>query len=102
MKQLVDQGIVSSYGPLVDKKGSYVAQWEHVRRPSPFRWTLELTLVLRQFSSTAVGKKSLVVAKTTDCNISDGLFHYSIAAASMGSFAYHICLPFVLKFGCHA
>ena len=30
LKTLVDQGIVEQYGPLVDVKGSYVAQFEHV------------------------------------------------------------------------
>jgi methionyl aminopeptidase len=30
LKALVDQGIVEQYGPLVDVKGSYVAQFEHV------------------------------------------------------------------------
>jgi len=29
LKTLVDQGIVEQYGPLVDVKGSYVAQFEH-------------------------------------------------------------------------
>jgi methionyl aminopeptidase len=32
LKTLVDQGIVEQYGPLVDVKGSYVAQFEHVSR----------------------------------------------------------------------
>lgn len=30
MKSLISQGIVESYGPLVDVPGSYVAQFEHV------------------------------------------------------------------------
>ncbi len=29
LRQLVDQGIVTQYPPLVDIKGSYTAQWEH-------------------------------------------------------------------------
>lgn len=29
MKQLIDQGIVESYAPLVDREGSHVAQFEH-------------------------------------------------------------------------
>lgn len=31
MKNLIDNGIVESYAPLVDVKGSYTAQFEHVR-----------------------------------------------------------------------
>jgi len=30
MKNLIDNGIVESYAPLADVKGSYVAQFEHV------------------------------------------------------------------------
>lgn len=30
MKNLIDNGIVNSYAPLVDVKGSYTAQFEHV------------------------------------------------------------------------
>jgi methionine aminopeptidase len=30
LKNLVSTGIVESYPPLVDKKGSYTAQFEHV------------------------------------------------------------------------
>lgn len=30
MKNLIDNGIVESYAPLVDVKGSYTAQFEHV------------------------------------------------------------------------
>lgn len=29
LKQLVDQGVVTAYPPLLDIKGSYTAQWEH-------------------------------------------------------------------------
>lgn len=32
MKSLISSGVVSSYGPLVDIAGSYVAQFEHVSR----------------------------------------------------------------------
>ena len=31
----MDLGIVESYAPLVDVKGSYTAQFEHVRFPPP-------------------------------------------------------------------
>jgi methionyl aminopeptidase len=31
MRNLLDNGIVESYAPLVDVKGSYTAQFEHVR-----------------------------------------------------------------------
>lgn len=31
MRNLMDNGIVESYAPLVDIKGSYTAQFEHVR-----------------------------------------------------------------------
>jgi len=30
MRKLMDNGIVESYGPLADVKGSYTAQFEHV------------------------------------------------------------------------
>ena len=30
MRNLIDNGIVESYAPLVDVKGSYTAQFEHV------------------------------------------------------------------------
>ena len=30
MRNLIDNGIVGSYAPLSDIKGSYTAQWEHV------------------------------------------------------------------------
>jgi methionyl aminopeptidase len=30
MRNLIDNGIVESYAPLSDIKGSYTAQWEHV------------------------------------------------------------------------
>jgi methionyl aminopeptidase len=33
MRSLIDHGIVDSYAPLADVKGSYTAQFEHV---SPF------------------------------------------------------------------
>lgn len=33
MKNLIDNGIVESYAPLVDVKGSYTAQFEHVWLP---------------------------------------------------------------------
>jgi methionyl aminopeptidase len=32
MKTLVNEGIMESYAPLVDVKGSYIAQFEHVSR----------------------------------------------------------------------
>lgn len=35
MKTLINQGIMESYGPLVDISGSYVAQFEHVSKISP-------------------------------------------------------------------
>lgn len=31
MKNLIDNQIIEAYGPLVDVKGSYTAQFEHVR-----------------------------------------------------------------------
>lgn len=34
MRNLIENGIVDSYAPLVDVKGSYTAQFEHVRAPS--------------------------------------------------------------------
>jgi methionyl aminopeptidase len=33
MRTLIDNGIVNSYAPLVDVKGSYTAQFEHVGLP---------------------------------------------------------------------
>lgn len=35
LKNLVDNGIVTDYPPLVDKKGSYTAQFEHVSTSDP-------------------------------------------------------------------
>jgi methionyl aminopeptidase len=40
MKELVSSGIIETYSPLVDVKGSYVAQFEHVS------WLLYLLLLL--------------------------------------------------------
>jgi methionyl aminopeptidase len=34
MRNLIDNGIVDSYAPLADVKGSYTAQFEHVCLPS--------------------------------------------------------------------
>jgi methionyl aminopeptidase len=34
MRNLMDNGIVESYTPLADVKGSYTAQFEHVRPPA--------------------------------------------------------------------
>lgn len=31
MRHLIDQGIIEQYGQLADIKGSYTAQFEHVR-----------------------------------------------------------------------
>ena len=36
LNSLVANGIVESYPPLVDKKGSYTAQFEHVSQTMPF------------------------------------------------------------------
>jgi len=33
MRNLMENGIINSYAPLVDVKGSYTAQFEHVRVP---------------------------------------------------------------------
>ena len=33
LNNLVSSGIVEAYPPLVDKKGSYTAQFEHVSNP---------------------------------------------------------------------
>lgn len=33
MRNLIDNGIVQCYAPLVDMKGSYTAQFEHVWSP---------------------------------------------------------------------
>lgn len=35
MRHLIDNGIVEYYEPLVDVKGSYTAQFEHVRASRP-------------------------------------------------------------------
>lgn len=35
MNNLVQSGIVEDYPPLVDKKGSYTAQYEHVSSHTP-------------------------------------------------------------------
>lgn len=40
MNNLVSAGIVEAYPPLVDKKGSYTAQFEHVSWGSPSRLRL--------------------------------------------------------------
>ena len=41
MKNLIDNGIVESYAPLIDVKGSYTAQFEHVVFPSLLRETIK-------------------------------------------------------------
>ena len=63
MRHLIDSGIMESYAPLVDIKGSYTAQFEHVRKISQ-KYLLKLTIGSRQFCSTVVVKKSSVVATT--------------------------------------
>lgn len=63
MRNLMDNGIVESYGPLVDVKGSYTAQFEHVWTPS-LRTLSKLTIGFRRFYSTVVGKKSSAVVMT--------------------------------------
>lgn len=35
MRNLIDNGIVDAYAPLVDIKGSYTAQFEHVSFAAP-------------------------------------------------------------------
>jgi len=45
LNNLVSNGIVESYPPLVDKKGSYTAQFEHV--------SLQLSLGIRMFTDNA-------------------------------------------------
>ena len=42
LKNLVEKGVVEQYGPLVDVKGSYVAQFEHV---SIFNWNFGALLI---------------------------------------------------------
>lgn len=63
MRNLIDNGIMESYAPLSDIKGSYTAQWEHVSLNfSPFL-NLEYKADFngRQSFCTVVGKKSSAV-----------------------------------------
>jgi methionine aminopeptidase len=39
MNCLIQHGVVEEYGPLMDVKGSYSAQFEHVGSPE-FLWTI--------------------------------------------------------------
>ena len=64
MRNLIDNGIMDSYAPLVDIKGSYTAQFEHVSFHCAPR-TLERTDVPRQFCYTVVERKSSAVEMTT-------------------------------------
>ncbi|KAG0650442.1 Methionine aminopeptidase 2-2 [Hyphodiscus hymeniophilus] len=50
MRNLIDNGIVESYAPLSDVKGSYTAQFEHVRSPSR-DFVAKLTDVQDRFAS---------------------------------------------------
>jgi hypothetical protein len=52
----MDNGIVESYAPLVDVKGSYVAQFEHVGLPLT-QYFSETDSDYRRFSFTRVVKK---------------------------------------------
>lgn len=61
MKSLVDNGIVESYGPLVDVKGSCTAQFEHVWFPLRKHYFPRLTKRFRQFYFIVVGRKLSVV-----------------------------------------
>jgi hypothetical protein len=63
MRNLIDNGIVESYAPLSDIKGSYTAQWEHVcLNLFGFQILKDKTnFHARQSYCTVVGKKSLVV-----------------------------------------
>ena len=62
MRNLIDNGIVESYAPLVDIKGSYTAQWEHVSLTAFNSLLLGYCAnICRQYSYTAVERKLSVV-----------------------------------------
>lgn len=63
MRNLLDNGIVESYAPLSDIKGSYTAQWEHVSYNLIDSCNLEHKADFngRQFFCTVAGKKSSAV-----------------------------------------
>ncbi|KAL1953402.1 hypothetical protein VTO42DRAFT_2841 [Malbranchea cinnamomea] len=62
MKHLIENGIVETYAPLVDVKGSYTAQFDMYALSLSL--SPSLTICSRRFSSTVAGKKSSAVVTT--------------------------------------
>ena len=65
MNSLISHGIVEPYGALVDVKGSYTAQFEHVSRN--FKRAVgkfALTLLRRSYSTPTVRKLSAAALTT--------------------------------------
>lgn len=64
MKHLIDAGVVDSYPPLVDVKGSYVAQFEHVRCPKSLSFEEDLADDFRQ--TILIGERSKEIISRGD------------------------------------
>lgn len=73
LNNLVSSGIVESYPPLVDIKGSYTAQFEHVSLPSRAcaSWTRLITIYRRSCSGPTARKSSAAATTTRLLAISD-------------------------------
>jgi hypothetical protein len=68
MRNLIDNGIVESYAPLIDIKGSYTAQFEHVSFLSCMTQILHADLT-RPYFCTVEERKSSVVAMTIEISV---------------------------------
>ena len=66
MNSLISNGIVHSYAPLSDVKGSYTAQFERVSRQSVLASEFKLSSFLRPYSCEAPERKSSAVARIID------------------------------------
>jgi hypothetical protein len=65
LNNLVSSGIVEAYPPLVDVKGSYTAQYEHVSTDFPVGIVKILTF-LRRFFCDQISKRSSAVATISE------------------------------------
>ena len=58
MNNLVSLGIVEDYPPLVDKKGSYTAQWEHVSQSTAIKIE-HILMIFRRSCSVQIARRLL-------------------------------------------
>lgn len=90
MRNLADNGIIDVHAPLVDIKGSYVAQFEHVSFLIFSEMYPCTDLRARLSSCTVAGRKSSAAAMTTswmehgcgNFQRDDGTFNMAIALIS--------------------